>query len=311
MNYDALKHAVNVEQLVSQYNLQGVFDDGEEIHALCPWHEEKVPSFSFSKDKKIYYCFGCGRKGTVIDFVMDMDKCSFTHAVDKLTLLVGDTIDSTYKASRDRDKPKTRAKEKWVSKWRTAKNIIQLQKSPYWQESKFPYGVIDYFELGLTYEGRLAIPIRDEEGVLVGYSSRTLELGDSVDKRYLHMKGFRKSSYLYNLYNVLDREIFDTLILTEGFSDVWRTYTHGWYGCVAIMGKEVSDEQIDLLLRHTYKVCLAFDRDESGVDGMRKFTEKAKNLMEIDWMKIPTGRDLGSLSREEFTQLFEERIKIA
>jgi DNA primase len=49
---------------------------------LCPFHNEKTPSFTVNPDKKLYYCFGCGKGDTVLNFVMEMDKTSFPEAIE-------------------------------------------------------------------------------------------------------------------------------------------------------------------------------------------------------------------------------------
>jgi predicted nuclease with TOPRIM domain len=57
-------------------------------------------------------------------------------------------------------------------------------------------------------------------------------------------------------------------------------------------------------------VCLAFDRDRAGEEGMKSFWDKTKNLVEIEWLKIPKGKDLGSLSKNEFWELYNGRVKV-
>ncbi|MDZ7686816.1 MAG: CHC2 zinc finger domain-containing protein [Gammaproteobacteria bacterium] len=51
---------------------------------LCPFHDEKSPSFSVSQDKQFYYCFGCQASGTALDFVMEFDRLDFPAAVETL-----------------------------------------------------------------------------------------------------------------------------------------------------------------------------------------------------------------------------------
>ena len=48
---------------------------------LCPFHSEKTPSFSVSPDKQIYHCFGCGKGGSVISFIMEIENLSYPDAV--------------------------------------------------------------------------------------------------------------------------------------------------------------------------------------------------------------------------------------
>jgi DNA primase len=57
---------------------------GREYHGLCPFHNEKTPSFTVNEDKGFYHCFGCGEHGSVFDFVMKTDNMSFPEAVKKL-----------------------------------------------------------------------------------------------------------------------------------------------------------------------------------------------------------------------------------
>jgi DNA primase len=56
---------------------------------LCPFHNEKTPSFSVNPDLKLYHCFGCGKGGTVLNFVMEMDKLTFPEAVETLAKRFG------------------------------------------------------------------------------------------------------------------------------------------------------------------------------------------------------------------------------
>ncbi|MDR1506932.1 MAG: DNA primase [Treponema sp.] len=56
---------------------------------LCPFHHEKTPSFTVDPDRKLYYCFGCHKGGTVVDFIMEMDKLSFGEALETLAKKFG------------------------------------------------------------------------------------------------------------------------------------------------------------------------------------------------------------------------------
>ena len=54
---------------------------GANMFGLCPFHSEKTPSFSVSPDKQIYHCFGCGKGGGVINFIMEIENLGFQDAV--------------------------------------------------------------------------------------------------------------------------------------------------------------------------------------------------------------------------------------
>ncbi len=72
----------DIESVVSDYvTLQ---NKSGRLWGLCPFHSEKTPSFSVTKDKQIYYCFGCHEGGNAIGFLMKMDKLTFPEAVERL-----------------------------------------------------------------------------------------------------------------------------------------------------------------------------------------------------------------------------------
>jgi DNA primase len=62
---------------------------GREWKACCPFHNEKTPSFWVSPDKQFYHCFGCGKHGTVLGFLMDHDHLAFPEAVEDLAARLG------------------------------------------------------------------------------------------------------------------------------------------------------------------------------------------------------------------------------
>ena len=62
---------------------------GSNLWGLCPFHNEKTPSFSVSPDKQIYHCFGCGKGGGVISFIMEMENLPFVDAVKLLAKRAG------------------------------------------------------------------------------------------------------------------------------------------------------------------------------------------------------------------------------
>ena len=62
---------------------------GRNFSALCPFHEEKTPSFTVSRDKQFYHCFGCGANGSAIGFLMDFHHLDFISAVEELAERAG------------------------------------------------------------------------------------------------------------------------------------------------------------------------------------------------------------------------------
>lgn len=62
---------------------------GQNYSGLCPFHNEKSPSFSVSQDKQFYYCFGCQASGSALKFLMEHDRMDFRSAVEFLAQRVG------------------------------------------------------------------------------------------------------------------------------------------------------------------------------------------------------------------------------
>ena len=67
--------------------------NGTDFVALCPFHREKTPSFHISSDKQLYYCFGCGSGGNIIDFVMKIENLDFIDAIKFLAERAGITLE--------------------------------------------------------------------------------------------------------------------------------------------------------------------------------------------------------------------------
>jgi DNA primase len=76
---------------------------GRESGGLCPFHNEKTPSFTVNDDKGFYHCFGCGAHGNVIDFVMNTEGLSFTEAVERLAGEAGLALPAWSEGDRAQD----------------------------------------------------------------------------------------------------------------------------------------------------------------------------------------------------------------
>ncbi len=68
---------------------------GKNYVGLCPFHQEKTPSFTVSAEKQMYHCFGCGKGGNVFTFVMEIEKVSFVEAVRSLAERAGIALPAT------------------------------------------------------------------------------------------------------------------------------------------------------------------------------------------------------------------------
>ena len=91
-----------IDELVARSEISDVVSSyvhltkkGSNLWGLCPFHNEKTPSFSVSPDKQIYHCFGCGKGGGVISFIMEMENLSFPDAVRLLAQRAGMEVPET------------------------------------------------------------------------------------------------------------------------------------------------------------------------------------------------------------------------
>lgn len=80
---------------------------GRNFKGLCPFHNEKSPSFVVSPDRQIFHCFGCGKGGTIFDFVMEYEHVDFTEALETLAEKAGVTLER-----RTSDTPEAKTKQK-------------------------------------------------------------------------------------------------------------------------------------------------------------------------------------------------------
>ena len=76
---DRVKQQADIVRVVGEY--VRLKKTGKDFSGLCPFHQEKTPSFTVSSIKQIFYCFGCGKGGDVFNFVREMEKCDFPEAL--------------------------------------------------------------------------------------------------------------------------------------------------------------------------------------------------------------------------------------
>lgn len=103
---------------------------GRNHSGLCPFHQEKSPSFTVSSDKQFYHCFGCGANGNALRFLMEYDKLRFPEAVEQLASRLG--LDVPREGDDD---PRAQARER---KRREAVNLLELAGSFFRERLKMP-----------------------------------------------------------------------------------------------------------------------------------------------------------------------------
>lgn len=84
---EEIRNAADIVDIISRY--VHLRKRGKNFIGLCPFHQEKTPSFTVSEDKQIYHCFGCGVSGNVFKFLMDFKNISFVESVEEIADYVG------------------------------------------------------------------------------------------------------------------------------------------------------------------------------------------------------------------------------
>ncbi|QOR37893.1 DNA primase [Billgrantia diversa] len=105
---------------------------GRNYSGLCPFHQEKSPSFTVSADKQFYHCFGCGAHGNALRFLMEYDKLRFPEAVDQLASRLGLEV-----PREGADDPRAQARER---KRQEGVNLLELAASFYRERLKMSEG---------------------------------------------------------------------------------------------------------------------------------------------------------------------------
>ncbi|MFO7646494.1 DNA primase [Halomonas sp. 3H] len=105
---------------------------GRNYSGLCPFHQEKTPSFTVSADKQFYHCFGCGAHGNALRFLMEYDKLRFPEAVEQLAGRLGLEV-----PREGADDPRAQARER---KRKEGVNLLELSAAFFRERLKMPEG---------------------------------------------------------------------------------------------------------------------------------------------------------------------------
>lgn len=131
---------------------------GVNFIGLCPFHNEKTPSFTVSPAKNIYKCFGCGRGGNAVNFVMEHEGYSYIEAIKFLAQMYHIELEELEMSDEQKDNEKKRDSLFIVNKWakeRFSNNLFKTQQGvniglSYFKERGFRESLIKKFDLGFA-----------------------------------------------------------------------------------------------------------------------------------------------------------------
>ena len=144
----------DIVDVISQY--VKLTRKGSSYFGLCPFHNEKTPSFSVSPSKQMYYCFGCGAGGNVISFVMEYENYSFREAVEHLARRAGVELPKIEYSGEAREKAQKKATLLEINKQAAQYFYYQLRREngrqaySYLSKRGLSDGTIKKFGLGYS-----------------------------------------------------------------------------------------------------------------------------------------------------------------
>ena len=298
---EILKRTDIVELIGSYLSLKQA---GKDHVGLCPFHNEKTPSFSVSAQKQLYYCFGCGVGGNAIRFMMDLNGTSFIETLEDLGKRVGinlttinennegrsykklyeimDLANNFYnyqlRKSDTKESPIKYLKNRGLS-GEVAKKFQIGWAPPGWNNilnhlinQAIPNNLI--MDSGLINESRgkkfdrlrsrITFPIKNRRGQVLGFGGRTI---NNDKPKYLNSPEtniFNKGSTIYGIHEATAAQKVHDLIITEGYLDVISLSQAGLTNVVATLGTAITKSQLNLLFRETEHLIFCFDGDKAG-----------------------------------------------
>lgn len=304
---------VSAEELKDQLNIVDVISRvvplkraGSNYKGICPFHNEKTPSFIVSEQKQIFTCFGCGASGDVIEFTKRFYNLDFVEACEKLGRENGIEVEfkkGTENKKRDRLLSLNRTAARYFCKtfFEAANPGYTYMRSRGMDDAtltKFGIGYADpewdsltkfmkskgasddeLIELGLAsrsrdgrmfdrFRNRVMFPIINTSGNVIGFGGRKIDEKD--DPKYINSPEnlvFRKKNNLYGL-NTAKQEVGDgkPAVIVEGYMDVMGLYRYGMKNAVASLGTALTENQAKLIKRYTREVVLCYDADGAGIN---------------------------------------------
>ena len=181
-----------IDDLLSRTDIVDVIEphvvlkkSGQNYSGLCPFHQEKSPSFSVSQDKQFYYCFGCQASGSALKFLMEYERLSFPEAVERLAHRLGLEVPS---ARNDEDEGRKRRRLQVLEQLDKARDFYkqQLRHHPdraravdYLKARGLTGEIAARYELGFAPSGWNHLPTSEDTRSLLGDAGLVISKEDN------------------------------------------------------------------------------------------------------------------------------------
>lgn len=183
---DKIFDAARIEEVVGDFVM--LKKRGANLLGLCPFHNEKTPSFTVSPAKGIYKCFGCGKAGNSVNFMMEHDQMSYPEALrylaNKYSIEVEEKQQSPEQLQSQDERESLLVVCSYAQKYFT-NNLLNTDEGrsiglSYFKERGFRADIIEKFQLGYSLEDRKAFT---KDGLNNGYKlSYLVKAGLTIDK---------------------------------------------------------------------------------------------------------------------------------
>ena len=332
-----LKMKTDIEDVISTYVT--LKRRGATLVGLCPFHNEKTPSFTVYLATQSFYCFGCGAGGDAITFVKKIENLDYLDAVKTLAQRAGlqmpqEGFDDSLSKRRRRILEMNREAARfyhsvllspegkvgydyYIGRALSAATInhFGLGFAPNQWDALLKhmrtkgYQPAELVDAGLARKGqkgyydnfrnRVMTPIIDVRGNVIAFGGRVL---DDSKPKYINTGDtlvYKKTNELFALNFAKDSKE-DALILCEGYMDVIAMHQAGFTNAVAGCGTALTTEQVRLISRYAKEVILTYDADEAG----QKALQKAMTLFDQTEVKVRIPALVGGKDPDEIIRTY-------
>lgn len=332
-----LKMKTDIEDVISTYVT--LKRRGATLVGLCPFHNEKTPSFTVYLATQSFYCFGCGAGGDAITFVKKIENLDYLDAVKTLAQRAGlqmpqEEFDDSLSKRRRRILEMNREAARfyhsvllspegkvgydyYIGRALSAATInhFGLGFAPNQWDALLKhmrakgYQPAELVDAGLARKGqkgyydnfrnRVMTPIIDVRGNVIAFGGRVL---DDSKPKYINTGDtlvYKKTNELFALNFAKDSKE-DALILCEGYMDVIAMHQAGFTNAVAGCGTALTTEQVRLISRYAKEVILTYDADEAG----QKALQKAMTLFDQTDVKVRIPALVGGKDPDEIIRTY-------
>jgi twinkle protein len=248
-NLEQLKNTVRIEDIVGKYVKLKKSSTG--YVGLCPFHNEKTPSFNTRKDKNSFKCFGCGKGGNAIDFVSLHDNLGFVDAVKRVAELSNFTLEED---SKEILKPIHRLEKLSKEFLENFENVRKISNN-----TLLRFGVTEGLEWMPKAKKEIKVVcfnyLRNGELINIKFRGKNKDMKLAKDAELI----------FYNLDAIQETE---DCVIVEGEVDCLSLYEAGIYNCVSVPnGANSNLKYIDNCYEYFInkkKIVIATDNDEAG-----------------------------------------------